>query len=62
MLSNNQKEHIKQLLKDDWLNDNQIVFMTEYLMKFVSFGYETYTNKRREIIWNNDKISMIHSS
>ncbi|EKE28204.1 MAG: hypothetical protein ACD_3C00086G0048 [uncultured bacterium (gcode 4)] len=45
MLTKNQIEHIKKLLKEDWIQEDQMDIVFGQLISFISVCYDSYIKK-----------------
>lgn len=59
MLSNNQIKHIKELLKEDWIQEDQMFLIIEQIMYFVTISYDDFIknkeDKNKKCTWKKSK-------
>ncbi|EKD29786.1 MAG: hypothetical protein ACD_78C00274G0013 [uncultured bacterium (gcode 4)] len=46
MLTSGQIEHVKCFLREDWVAEEQLLFVVEQLISFTAVGYECFTRDR----------------
>lgn len=46
MLSGSDIEQVKQFLREDWINETQMLFIIEQIVSFVSCGYESFLERK----------------